>query len=198
MLAIAAAIWVLEGRPLPGRGGSASGQQILISSDGGAYVAVEAGPVGDSPGPRVGEPAPDFVLPDLDGRAVQLSSLRGKVVLVNFWATWCVPCRREIPGLIDVYASYRDRGFEIVAVDYQEPVETVRRFVADWGMSYINVLDADGTVLRAYRLTGLPESFFIDRDGIVREMKIGQMKETFVRCVVEALLADAAYRPGQC
>lgn len=192
--AVVLAIWLLEGRPLPGRDGGAP-----AGATAGDYAAVEYGAEGGSGGPRIGEPAPGFVLRDLEGRTVRLSDLRGTVVLVNFWATWCVPCKEEIPGLINVYEAAHDRGFELVAVDLEEPEDRVRAFVRDWGMGYTNVIDTDGDVARAYRLTGVPESFFIDRDGVLRELRIGKMEERYVACVVEALLADgAAYQPGDC
>jgi len=183
---------------MPGQ--SEPARTVLVADQGGEYVAVEVGAVSGSGGPLIGEPAPDFVLPDLDGGVLQLSDLRGKVVLVNLWATWCVPCRAEIPGLIRMYEQYRDRGFELLAVDYQESPEKVGQFVDEWGMSYLNVVDSDSSVVRQYRLTGIPESFFVDRDGVLRDLRIGNMEESFVACVVEALLDSgaASYEPGDC
>lgn len=194
--AVVAAIWLLEGQPLPGS--STSGGQVS-SAQAGDYWGVDTGPQSGSDGPRLGRPAPDFVLNGLDGNTVQLSSLKGKVVLVNFWATWCVPCKKEIPELVSIYERYQARGFEIVGVDFQETPGNVRSFVREWGMSYVNVLDPEGKVSGQYRLTGLPESFFIDRNGVLRDKRIGQMKEEFMECVVQALLEGGeAHRPGRC
>lgn len=111
--------------------------------------------------------APAFSLPRFDGGTLTLASLRGKYVLVNFWASWCVPCRDEAPLLERAWRQYRDRGLVVVGVNIQDLEPEARKFIAQFKVSYPNVRDRDGRVSRAYGTTGVPETFFIDRDGRV-------------------------------
>lgn len=106
----------------------------------------------------------DFKLSDIDGREWTLKGLRGKVVLVNFWATWCPPCRREIPDLQLVYARFKQRGLVILAISDEDPV-TLKRFVAEQKLSYPVLLDPGQEVRGAFRVTGIPASFVYDRLG---------------------------------
>lgn len=117
--------------------------------------------------PAPGKPAPDFTLPQLDGPPVRLSDLRGRVVVLNFWASWCIPCREETPALKAFYQRYGDR-VAFYAINVAEPVDTVRAFLAEFGATYPVLLDRDKTVYRQYRVTGYPETFWIDEQGIVR------------------------------
>jgi cytochrome c biogenesis protein CcmG/thiol:disulfide interchange protein DsbE len=112
-------------------------------------------------------PAPAFDLPRFDGGTLALSSLRGQYVLVNFWASWCIPCRDEAPLLERAWREYRNRGLTVVGVNIQDLEPEARKFIAQFKVSYPNVRDRDGRVSRAYGITGVPESFFIDREGRV-------------------------------
>lgn len=123
----------------------------------------------------IGQPAPDFTLQRLDGGTLQLSSLRGKVVLINFWATWCLPCRSEMPELEQTYQTYRSRGFEVLAINFLESENDVRPFVSELGLSFPVLLDQDGSVGRLYRTYALPSSFLIDASGTIRYVKIGPL-----------------------
>jgi cytochrome c biogenesis protein CcmG, thiol:disulfide interchange protein DsbE len=115
-------------------------------------------------------PAPAFDLPRFDGGTLALSSLRGQYVLVNFWASWCIPCRDEAPLLERAWREYRNRGLMVVGVNIQDLEPEARKFIAQFKVSYPNVRDRDGRVSRAYGITGVPESFFIDRKGgVVRK-----------------------------
>lgn len=118
--------------------------------------------------------APDFTLTSLDGQNISLSSLRGTPVLLNFWATWCPPCRQEMPHLQDFYERYKDQ-IALLGIDWGEDAETVKRFLERLGVSYPNLLDQRATVFVLYRLTGIPTSFFIDREGYIRGMWLGPM-----------------------
>jgi len=113
------------------------------------------------------EPTPivDFTLPDLQGNQVSLSAFKGKVVLLNFWATWCPPCRKEIPSMERLYKKYGDQGFEIVGVDLQESHATVADFVKEFGMTYTVLLDNKGETGATYGARSIPTSYIIDRSG---------------------------------
>ena len=143
--------------------------------------------------PREGFLAPDFRLPLLGGGEVALSELRGQVVIVNLWASWCPPCRAEMPALQEAYEAYRDRGLEILAVNttYQDSQAAAARFVQEYGLTFPVPLDQTGEVSRSYLLRALPTSFFIDRDGVIRSVVIGgPMSRTTIQTTVERLLGD--------
>jgi cytochrome c biogenesis protein CcmG, thiol:disulfide interchange protein DsbE len=135
---------------------------------------------------RVGYEAPDFVLSDLDGRQLALSDFRGEVVLINFWATWCPPCRVEMPEMEAVYRAHRDEGFEILGVDQREPKEVVESFVTERGFSWIFLLDEDFEVSREYSATSIPRSILVDRDGTVVHIWSGPL----TRSALERQLAE--------
>ncbi len=124
--------------------------------------------------PYPGYRAPDFAFEDLEGEVVRLSALRGKPVLLNFWATWCPPCRKEIPDLQKFHEQYGDR-IVLLGINWGEDVEEVKRFLQRYGATYTNLLDRDGIFFVRYRLTGLPTSFWIDEEGIIRGMWLGAM-----------------------
>ena len=131
----------------------------------------------DSEGPRVGQPAPDFALRDLDGRVHRLSDYRGQVVFINFWATWCPPCRQELPEIQAVYDDKKDAGLVVLEVNYQESAAKARGYWDDQGLTMPVLLDSSGDVQDQYRLVGLPDSFFVDRDGILRDLQFGAISK---------------------
>ncbi|MCI0710414.1 MAG: redoxin domain-containing protein [Chloroflexi bacterium] len=118
-------------------------------------------------GLEVGQRAPDFEIDTLDGETLQLSDLRGQAVLVNFWATWCGPCRTEMPEFQTVYEREREKGFTIVAVDFRESPEQVRPFVEEFGMTFNIGLDESGEINRQYRVSSYPTNYLIDGNGII-------------------------------
>lgn len=124
-------------------------------------------------GANIGNIAPDFELRTLDGQTVKLSALRGKPVLVNFWATWCPPCRAEMPYLQQVHEKWTTKGLVLLAIDLEEDTETIRKFMTELNLSMTVPLDTDGRVGKAYGITGIPETFLIDKDGIIRQKIIG-------------------------
>lgn len=143
---------------------------LIISSTPG-----NTGAWADDVRPDTGHLAPDFTLKTLDGHTVRLSELRGKkVVLINFWATWCPPCRLEMPTMQQIYAEYKDRGFEILAVNIESDAEqAISDFVKELRLTFPILLDPDMKITRKFRVIGLPVSVLIDRQGIVRAKEIG-------------------------
>jgi len=121
-----------------------------------------------SVGVMVGSRAHNFSLESLDGERVSLADLKGSVVLVNFWATWCPPCQAEIPDFEEAYREHGDEGLVVLGVNVEEPPSQVLPFVTDMGMTYPVLLDRDGRISREYRALGLPTSLLVDRDGVIR------------------------------
>ena len=109
--------------------------------------------------------APDFTLPSVTGEKITLSSLKGKIVLLNFWATWCPPCRIEMPSMQRLYDELKDEGFELIAVNLQEPEETVKRFLLENGYDFPVLLDTRGGVGALYGVRSIPQTFLIDAEG---------------------------------
>lgn len=126
------------------------------------------------PAPEVGALAPDFTLRSVAGEPVTLSEMRGQVVLINFWATWCGPCREEMPA---IQARYNRGDFAVLAVDFGETAEQVQGFMDEIGVQLPALLDSDGSVQELYRVRGYPTSFFVDAEGVIRFFHIGQMNE---------------------
>jgi cytochrome c biogenesis protein CcmG, thiol:disulfide interchange protein DsbE len=137
------------------------------------------------------EPAPAFNLTTLDGDSVSLDSLRGQVVLVNFWASWCPPCRIEMPGFERVYRARRDEGFVIVGIATdRHAITEIRDFVRRHDINY-PILLADRAVIQEYGgVRALPESFLIDREGRIRHRVVGYFAEPALRAAVGRMIGD--------
>jgi len=131
--------------------------------------------------------APDFTLKTFDGQEITLSHLKGKVVLLDFWATWCGPCRESIPHLILLYKNYRESGFELVGMNVDRvDVEVVRRYIDSMDIPY-PIVTTPEEVVRTYRVTGIPATFLIDKEGKIREKMVG-----FNRAIAQQLTAKVA------
>jgi peroxiredoxin len=130
---------------------------------------------GEGTGVQIGDQAADFRLATLDGDEIALSDFRGSVVLVNFWATWCGPCRSEMPAFQGAYEARAEDGLVVLAVNYQQKAEEVRPFVEELGLTFPVVLDPSLRVARLYQVRGLPSSMIVDPDGVVRVRHIGEM-----------------------
>lgn len=120
-------------------------------------------------GLEAGVRAPDFALAYPDGSRSTLADLRGQPVVVNFWATWCAPCRAEMPELVDAYETYKDQGLVIIGVNEQESEAKALPFMQEFGINFPVVLDSRGDLASLYTARGLPTTYFIDRDGNIAE-----------------------------
>ncbi len=146
-----------------------------------------------------GAEAIDFTLPDLDGEEHTLSKMRGKVVFLNFWATWCGPCQDEIPSMEVMHKRYRGRPFKIVAVSVDTAADdVVRKFAEKYGISFLILHDRKGSLKDAYKTTGVPETFIIDQNGIVAEKVWGPRDWSDPKNLVtiEALLKNGPRAPS--
>ncbi len=141
--------------------------------------------------PLYGKPAPEIDLQTFDGERMTLSSLRGQPVLVNFWATWCGPCREEFPLMVTTYEERAGDGLEILGVLHDDLVEGGRKFAEDQGATWPMLYDADDEAWNAYLGVGKPTSFFIDADGIVRAFSLGPFTEDGLERQLATIIPEA-------
>jgi len=150
-------------------------------------LPVTANPGELTPAPAVGRVAPDFTLKTVEGETVQLSALRGKPVVLNFWATWCGPCQREMPSLQT--ASQRFAGqVNFVGVDQGETPQVVMDYLKELGVDFTTSLDTDMKVGDTYQVKGMPTTFFVDSDGVIRQMWVGEMNAVILAEGVRKIL----------
>ncbi|MCU0487512.1 MAG: TlpA family protein disulfide reductase [Anaerolineales bacterium] len=146
---------------------------------------------GGIPAPRQGFQAPDFELPNTGGEMVRITGLRGKPVMLNVWASWCGPCRAEMPAMQRVYETYQSQGLEILAVNStsQDTRQDALAFAESLGLRFPILFDDEGQVARLYQVNALPTTFFIDAQGIIQDVIIGgPMAEALLRVRVEQIL----------
>ncbi|MFY0543005.1 thiol-disulfide oxidoreductase ResA [Brevibacillus sp. H7] len=129
---------------------------------------------------KVGRDAPNFSLEQLNGSPVTLSDLKGKGVVLNFWGTWCEPCKAEMPALQKQYEAYKDKGLVVIGVNIGESPITVEPFVKQLGVNFPILMDRQSQITKLYRIGPIPTTFFIDGDGEVKEIFIGQMNEAII------------------
>ncbi len=153
------------------------------------------------PSPREGFSAPDFTLDLLDGgqvgaeqsRSITLSELRGQAVMINLWASWCPPCREEMPAIQQVYEDYRGQGLVVLAVNttFQDSEAAAAAFVEEFNLTFPIPLDRTGAVSNRYQLRGLPSTYFVDREGVIRSVVVGgPMSEALIRTKVQEILVE--------
>lgn len=136
-----------------------------------------------------GQPAPDFDLPTLSGERIRLSDLKGNAVVVNFWASWCAPCRREMPEFQAVYDQFQEQGLVVLAVNVGDARVAVADFVESVGMRFPVLIDEKEEAQNDYKILPLPATFFIDRTGVVRSIYQFQMNRLQILSEVERILA---------
>lgn len=153
------------------------GAALLVLSYTQQQSTIGSVPLGASALLRVGKAAPEFNLKTLDDAStVSLSQLRGKRVLINFWASWCAPCIEETPALIEAYRRINDPGVAFVAIGMQDDLANLKKFATDYGVPYLVVADADGAVGDAYAVRGLPTTILVDSSGVVQNIVSGPVQ----------------------
>lgn len=175
LVALAAVVLVLlQPAPPPTFSPLPTGTQLVVS---GGRVAE-------------GTLAPDFTLDTLDGGQITLSELRGKAVVINFWTSWCGPCRIETPLLVETFNKYNDQGLVLLGLNITklDNLDDVRAFVQEFSMPYPVPLDKEGEVAEAYQVLGLPTTFFIDRQGIIRKIYTGLLNESLLEEFLSLIL----------
>ena len=132
--------------------------------------------------------APDFTLETLDGKQVSLSALKGKVVMIDFWSSWCPPCRAEAPELVKAYKEYQGQGVEFIGIAIWDDKGQVQKFANQFGIQYIVGLDEKGKIAIDYAVRGIPEKYFIDRNGTLVKKFSGPMKVSDMDAVLSKML----------
>lgn len=172
VLVIGALFWFYELR----------GDSTSVAAEDGIGIislSAELNPTNDSPAARVGRVAPNFRLSAPSGDTIELTEFRGRYVLVNFWATWCGPCRGETPDLQKFFSEHAVNGFSIIGVNQQESAELAADFAANFEVTYSIALDLTGVVSTAYQVsTGLPITFLLDPEGVILDIVIGRISNT--------------------
>ncbi len=143
-----------------------------------------AGQVGE------GEIAPEIVLPTFDGQIIKLSDLRGHVVVVNFWASWCKPCEQEAAELENTYRHYKNQGVVFLGVDYVDTEPEARAYLRRFDITYPNGPDLGTKASHAYRIRGVPETFVIDQDGVLRNLFVGPTTQAALQQAIAPLLGQ--------
>ena len=140
--------------------------------------------------------AADFTLDLADGEALRLSDLKGKVVMVDFWASWCGPCRQEAATLNRIYAAYADAPVEFVGVNVWDTPDAAEVFLVEFGVAYPTGVDSSGEIALEYGVRGIPEKFFIDAEGVVQRKYVGPMPEDVLRGALDELLSKGSAQGG--
>lgn len=163
----------------------------------GASQAITLTASASGPAPRIGKEAPDFQLQTLDGRTVNLSDFRGRPVWISFWASWCPPCRAENPDIEQVYQEHQGEGLVVLGLSIGEDAGTVQGYVQRTGLTYTMAVDQSTEIAARYRIVGIPTHFFIDKDGILREWRIGSMSKNTMEKNVAEITSSSTVAPGQ-
>jgi peroxiredoxin len=171
-----------------GSGGNDNAKLGDAKAPGGGTTSRPAGAPTGRVGGQIGDTAYDFELVDADGRQVRLSDFKGKVVVLDFWATWCPPCRKEIPGFVALHNELQSKGVEVVGVSLDDDWEPVRPFMSSFDITYTIVLGDQDVADRYGNVRSIPTTFVIDRDGIIRSKHVGYSEPAVFKGAVEKLL----------
>jgi cytochrome c biogenesis protein CcmG, thiol:disulfide interchange protein DsbE len=147
--------------------------------------------------PLVAKPAPSFTLTLFDGGALNMKDLRGKAVLLNFWASWCVPCRAEARALEEAWQKYKDRDVVFVGVNIQDKEEDARAFLKEFGVTYLNGRDWSGKIAIDYGVWGIPETFFLDPHGRITYKHAGELRVPVITTKLDEALKGTASAEGK-
>ena len=175
---------------------------VLILATAAVWVLASAAPpassTGGIPAPQIGFQAPDISLPAEDGTTIQLADLRGRPVLVNFWASWCPPCRAEMPAMQQVYQELSSQGVTILAINAanQDDHAAALNFAQSLGLSFPIVYDQTGETSSRYAIRSLPTSFFVDSQGVIRGIIVGGLSEAALRIRLRQLLEIVPTEPA--
>jgi DsbE subfamily thiol:disulfide oxidoreductase len=162
---------------------------IVIVVGGLLWLGMDRSSGGSDPGPALrGFAAPDFELQSLSGQTVSLDDYAGQVVIVNLWATWCPPCRLEMPGLNRFHTAHKDQGLVVLAVNAQEAEPQVASFIEEMGFTFQVLLDSQGQVISRYDVRSFPTTFVIDRQGVIQYVHTGAITVEQLQAVVGPLL----------
>jgi cytochrome c biogenesis protein CcmG/thiol:disulfide interchange protein DsbE len=176
---------------------------VLIMSVAAAWIWLSKAPPGattdgEIPAPQVGFQAPDFSLQNAEGKLITLSELRGTPVVINIWASWCAPCRAEMPAMQRVYLEYHEQGLTILAVNathQDDPVQALD-FVDDYQLTFPILFDERGQVSSLYEVRAMPTTFFVNPQGIIQDVVVGgPMSEALLRIRIAELLTSGTGEP---
>lgn len=138
-------------------------------------------------GPKL-DKAPNFILNTVDGGQVELAELKGKGVLINFWGSWCGPCKNEMPAIQSAYDTYKDQGFEVLAINLGEKEEKINRYLEEMPSLSFPILLDDNKVSSDYQMYSLPTSYFVNPDGTLQHMQIGELSEEELHVFIQEIL----------
>lgn len=178
-------VWLVASLLVAGCGAAAP---ATTENSAGFAVASTAKVDNRSTGLNVGDQAPDFVLLQADGETTRLSDLRGQPVVMNFWASWCVPCREEMPEIIRAYQAHQDESLAVLGINAQESAEQAKGFVDELQIPFPVVLDTRGEVMQLYQVRGLPTTWFIDREGRIVARHAGLLTQSLLEKYLAEIL----------
>jgi peroxiredoxin len=187
--AIIAVIWYLDTRGDDDR--SPTGEEYGIRD-----LPAKLVPAGAKVAAEEGALAPDFLLELAGGGETHLSDYRGQPVVLNFWATWCKPCRQEMPQLVNAYDTHKDEGLVVIGLNLQEGRSVIQPFADEYGMDFPLLIDRDGDVGDKYRLLGLPTTVFIDADGVIQRVFNGPLQEEENGTNVQGAIGESDLEAG--
>jgi len=156
----------------------------------GLIALLSWGVVRGANGPRDSGIAPDFSLTGFDGQTIALNQLRGQVVVINFWASWCQPCRQEAPYLERTWRKYKDRGVTFIGVNWVDTQKEAIAYLAEFNITYFNGVDTGTRIAQLYRIQGIPETFFVDKTGRLRGVHIGPLAAPQLDTKIDELLNE--------